>query len=210
MELQDLISRVPEQIKKGFIHRRHKKGSSIILQGEENNYLYVLVSGSADVILQSFSGAVVTLYTYQAYSCFGELELFNKSTKTFDIISRTNCETISVHGNSVFEWMQLDFEFTKYLIEQLTEKLLKSSHTLINLSLLNVKDRFLNNLYTHYLIGDLSLLSKQMVCAETCIPLRSLNRTLLECKAEGFIDFRKKQFHILTVSKLEEYCKSLL
>ena len=210
MKLQELISRAPDTIKKSFIHRKHTKDSSIILPGEENNYLYILIAGNADVIIQSFSGTVITLYTYEAYSCFGELELFNKSTKTYDIISRTNCETFSVHKDHVFQWMQLDFEFTKFLIEQLTEKLLRSSNALSSLSLLNVKDRLLNNIYTHYLIGDLSTLTKQIVCSETCIPLRSLNRSILECKSDGFIDFREKRFQVLSVSKLEFYCKSLI
>lgn len=210
MKLQELINRAPDSIKNSFIHRKHTKDSSIILPGEENNYLYILIHGSADVINQSFSGAVITLYTYEAYSCFGELELFNKSAKTYDIISRTNCETISVHKDQVFEWMQFDFEFTKFLIEQLTEKLLKSSNTLTNLSLLNVKDRLLNNICTHYLIGDLPKLTKKMVCSETCIPLRSLNRSILECISDGFIDFKDKRFQVLSVSKLVSYCKSLI
>ena len=210
MNLHNLVETAPDNVKESFIYRKHSKESSILLPGEENHYLYILTSGSTDVIMQSYSGAVITLYTYEAYSCFGELELFNENTRTFDIKSRTNCETISIHKNHVFEWMQLDFKFTKYLIEQLTEKLIKNSNSVANLSLLSVKDRLLNNIYSHYSIGDLPTLTKQRVCSETCITLRSLNRSITECKSDGFIDFKDKRFHILSVKKLESYCRSLL
>ncbi|WP_027632048.1 Crp/Fnr family transcriptional regulator [Clostridium hydrogeniformans] len=210
MNLKELVENAPDNVKKSFIYRQHSKDSSIILPGEENDYLFILISGSANVIMHSFSGAMLTFFTYQAYSCFGELELFNKNTKTFYIKSQTNCETILVPKNNVFEWMRLDFEFTKYLIEQLTEKLIKSSNTLINISLLSIKDRLLNNIYSHYLANDLSILTKQIICSETSIPLRSLNRAISECKSEGFIDFKDKRFQILSISRLESYCKSIM
>ena len=210
MNLDKLIETAPNDIKKSFIYRKHYKDSSIIFPGEENNYLYILIKGYANVIIQSFSGTVLTFFSYEPYSCFGELELFNKNTSTFDIKCETDCETISVHKDNVFLWMQLDFDFTKSLIEQLTEKLIKSSNTLTNLSLLSVKDRLLNCIYSHYLIGDLHILTKEKICIETSIPLRSLNRSIAECKSEGFFYFKNKKFEISSVSKLELYCKSLI
>ena len=192
--LQTLIENAPERIKSTFIHRIHGKNSSILLPGEKNPYLYILTSGTADVLTQSLLGSAVTLYTYHAYSCFGELEIFSESARTFDIKAKTNCTTVAVHKDDLFLWMKEDFQFTRYLIEQLTEKLLKSSNTLTTLSLLNTKDRLLNNIYSHYLIGDLLQLTKQQVCDETCIPLRSLNRSIAQCKEEGFISFEKRGF----------------
>ena len=210
MDLYYFVSNAPELIQKSFLHRKHGKGSSILYPGEENNYLYILVNGSANVVVQHSSGAGIILYTYEAYSCFGELELFHKNAKTFDVISNTDCETLILHKDLVFEWMKQDFEFTKYLIEQLAEKLLKNSNKLTSVSLLSVKDRLLYCIYTHQQLGDLSTLTKEAVCTETVIPLRSLNRAVVECTAEQFIDFKKKHFHIINRAKLEEYCSSMI
>lgn len=210
MNLKNLVENAPNNIKKTFIYRKHLKDSSIILPGEENNYLFILIDGSANVVMHSFSGNVLTFFTYEAYSCFGELELFNEKAKTFSVTCKTDCETIVVSKNNVFQWMKLDFDFTKYLIEQLTEKLLKSSDALVNVSLLSVKDRLLNNIYAHYLSNDLSVLKKETICSETSIPLRSLNRAIIECRDEGFIDFKDKKFKILSVENLESYLKSLI
>ncbi|WP_313069602.1 Crp/Fnr family transcriptional regulator [Lacrimispora sp.] len=210
MSLSYFMDNAPVSVKNSFIHRKHTKGSYILYPGEENNYLYIVIKGSANVVIQNISGAGFVLYTYAAYSCFGEMELFNKDIKTFDVIAQSNCETIIVQKERVFEWMKADFEFTKFLIEQLTEKLLKSSQKLTTISLLSVNDRLLYCIYTHYKLGDLAKLTKQMVCSETFIPLRSLNRGIADCKENNYFEFRRKQFYVLSEERLEVYCSSLV
>lgn len=210
MSLSHFIDNAPVSVKNSFIHRKHIKGSYILYPGEENNYLYILIKGSANVVIQNISGAGFVLYTYDAYSCFGELELFNKNIKTFDVVAQSNCETIIVQREWVFEWMKADFEFTKFIIGQLTEKLLKSSQKLTSISLLSVNDRLLYCIYTHHKLGDLEKLTKQAVCSETFIPIRSLNRSIADCKKNNYFEFRMKQFYVLSAEKLEIYCSSLV
>lgn len=210
MNLSHFIDNAPASVKNSFIHRKHRKGSSILYPGEENNYLYILINGAANVVIQNISGVGLVLYTYDANSCFGELELFNKNIKTFDVVSQTDCETIIIQREQVFEWMKADFEFTKFLIGQLTEKLLKSSQKLTSISLLSVNDRLLYCIYTHHKLGDLATLTKQAVCSETFIPIRSLNRSIAECKKENYFEFYTKRFHVLSAEKLDAYCSSLI
>lgn len=210
MNLPHFINNAPVSVKNSFIYRRHRKGSSILYPGEENNYLYILIKGAANVVIQNISGVGLVLYTYNAYSCFGELELFNKNIKTFGVVSHTDCETIIIHKEQIFEWMKADFEFTKFLIEQLTEKLFKSSQKLTSISLLSVNDRLLYCIYTHFRLGDLATLTKQDVYSETFIPIRSINRSIAECKKENYFEFHMKQFHVLSAKKLDEYCSSLI
>lgn len=210
MSLSHFMDNAPVSVKNSFINRKHAKGSYILYPGEENNYLYIVLKGSANVVIQNISGAGFVLYTYDAYSCFGEMELFNENIKTFDVIAQTNCETIIVQKERVFEWMKADFEFTKFLIGQLTEKLIRSSQKLTTISLLSVNDRLLYCIYTHYKLGDLAKLTKQIVCSETFVPLRSLNRGIVECKENNYFEFRMKHFFVLSAEKLEEYCSSLV
>ncbi len=179
MDLLYFINNAPKSIISEFIHKSHKKGTSILFPGESNNYLYILVKGTASVMVQGTSGTSLFIYGYKAYSCFGDPELFNKNAKTFDVVCSSDCETIILHKDKVFEWMRTDFEFTKFIIEQLTEKILATSEKLTSLSLLSVSDRLLYCIYTHFKFGDLDTLNKEIVCAETSIPLRSLNRSIL-------------------------------
>ncbi len=209
-KLSQFINNAPVSLRNAFIHRTHGKGSFILFPGEANNYLYMLTKGTANVVLQSSSGSVFVLYTYDAYSCFGELELFNKNIKTYEVIAQSACETMMLHKDQVFEWMKADFDFTKFIIEQLTEKLIKNSIKLSSISLLCVNDRLIYCIYTHHKLGDLAMLTKEAVCSETFIPIRSLNRAIVECTKNNYFEFQKKQFRVLSEEKLEQHCSTLI
>lgn len=210
MNLQEIVNNAPESIKKKFIHRKYKKGNIIIQPYEENNYLYILVNGSAEVYRQTYAGAMISLYIYNSYSCFGEVEIFNNGIKTLGIIAKTNCEIIIIHKKNVYEWMKIDFNFTFYMLEQLAAKLISSSDTSARLSLLTVKDRILCSIYAHYKIGDLDSLTKQTLSSEICAPIRSLNRSVNDCINEEYIDFKEKRFTVNSIEKLEKHVEYLL
>lgn len=210
MDIEILIDNVPETIKKEFIYRNHKKGSLIIFPDEENSYLYILIKGSTEVYRQSLEGTMVSLCLYNAYSCFGELEIFNKAIKTFGVIAKTDCETISMHRKTVLNWMRLDFDFTLYLVEQLAMKLVLGGEATARLSLLTVKDRILNSVYAHLRVGDLNQLTKPQLAVEVCAPIRSVNRSIAQCIREGFLNYEHKKFKVNSPDKIEEYYNDFL
>jgi len=209
-DIKDVIENAPESIKEKFIYRKHKKGSSIIFPEEEIKYLYILISGKAEVYSQNHAGSVISLYTFESYSCFGDIELFNSAFKTLGIMAEMPCETISVPRSAVFQWMEIDFDFNLYLIKQLSEKLISSSNTVAKMSLLTIKDRTLDSIYVHYKLGDLHEMTKQKLSCEICAPIRSLNRSIAQCCSEGFIYMENKKIKIKSMEKLEKYYNDFL
>ena len=210
MNLKELVDNAPEYIKREFIHREHKKGSLIIHPSEENNFLYILIKGSAEVYRQSYVGSMISLYLYNPYSCFGEVEIFNKEFKTLGVIAKTDCEILAIHKNNVYEWIRIDYSFAFYMIEQLAAKLISSSNTSVKLSLLTVKDRILCSINAHYKTGDLADLTKQNLSIEVCAPIRSLNRSISQCINENYIDFKDKRFTVKSIKKLEKHIEDFL
>lgn len=207
ISLKELLDSAPPMVRSSFIQKKYKKGSSIMLPNNNNEYLYILTDGRAEVYREDYSGALISIYDYSVYSLFGELELFNDKIITFGITAKTNCEVILVHKNLVYEWMKNDFNFTRYILEQLSLKLASSSYTALRLSFLSIKNRILYSIYTHNKIGDLKDLTKDKLSREVYAPMRSLNRSLKECIEEGFIIYKDKRFYITDMDKLEEYSK---
>ena len=153
---------------------------------------------------QSYSGSYISLYLFESYSCFGEVEIFNNQFKTLGVIAKSDCETISINKNAVIEWIKADINFTLYLIEQLSEKLIHSTNTTAKLSLLTVKDRVLDSIYIHYKIGDLDRMTKEKLSYEVCVPMRSLNRAIAQCIDEGLIDIINKKIIVKSKENLEK------
>ncbi|WP_352399117.1 Crp/Fnr family transcriptional regulator [Anaerotignum sp.] len=207
--MEHYVQNAPKNIKDAFIYRSYPKGSIIIHAGEENNYLYIITKGSASVVAQNTAGVGLILYSFETNSCFGELELFHSRAKTATVVSNSDCDLIILHKKFVIDWMKADFQFTLRLMEELSEKILINSKKLTAVSLLSVKDRLMYYIYSHYKFGDLKMLTKARVCADTFIPLRSLNRAIAECSKEGYLEYVKNRFYVLSFEKLEERCSSL-
>lgn len=210
MSLKEFIEFAPKHIVESFIFKSYKRGDHIILPDIENNYLYILTRGSAEVYRGNHSGSMISLHIYEACSFFGELEIFNSEIKTLGVIAKSNCETIIIHKENVYKWMKADFDFTFYIVEELAKRLVLSSDTVTKLSLLTVKDRILSSIHAHYKIGDLDSLTKQKLSGEVCVPIRSLNRSIAQCINDGFIDYVDKRFSVISIAKLEEYTDKFL
>lgn len=208
MNLKNIVNHAPAQIKKDFTFRTHEKGSLILHPDEQNDYLFILTTGMAEVYRQSYVGTMFSLYIYHSYSCFGEIEIFNENIKTLGVIAKQKCETIAIHKEKVFEWMKSDFDFNLYIVKQLASKLTLSSDIAAKLSLLTVSDRVLLSIHNHYKMGDLHTLTKQILSSEVCAPIRSLNRSIAQCVSEGLIIYKDKKFHVNSITKLEKHVES--
>lgn len=210
MELKQIIADAPISVRNKFRTKCYDKGDIIIFPNEPNSLLYILTEGMAEVYRQSAQGNMITLSIYEAYSIFGEMELFNDRIKTATVVATTKCTTIIVSKDILFQWMQIDSRLSLYVIEQLTEKLDASTASLVKLSLLNIKDRIVCSVYSHYKMGDLHQLTKAQLSGEVCAPIRSINRSLAICTGEGLIEYNNKTFTLLDKEKLINYAEPLL
>jgi len=209
MNLRTLVENAPKSVKEEFTYKKYKKGNFIIHPDETNEYLFILTKGSTEVYRQSYLGSMLSLYVNDTYSFFGELEVFNKDIKTFIVIARTDCEVIIIHKKTVHEWMKADFDFSLYIVEQLAGKLIEISNKASKLSLLTVKERVLISIHSHYRIGDLEQLTKQMLSNEVCAPIRSVNRAIFQCIDEKLIDYKKKKFEVISKDVIEKQIENV-
>lgn len=209
MDLSVLLERAPAGIRERFRYRSYGKNEIILNPGEENEFLYILTGGSAEVIWQNYAGEPARIYQFEPYSCFGDNELFNKKLKTLSIVAKKKSEVIIVGRAAVYAWMKADFDFTLYIIEQMADKLINSSEKTLRLSFMSLKERILYSVYTHCQLNDLEGLSKNTLTVEVSAPIRSVNRVVRDCIAEELFTYEKKAFGSVAVERigeiLEEY-----
>lgn len=209
MRLEKIIEDAPNCVKKHFIYKEYPEGNIIINSSEENDSLYILLSGSAEVYKQNFEGAIVSLYIYNDFSFFGELEILNDNVFKYDIIAKKHCKILVISKNIFYEWIKTDVNFTLFLFEQLSLKLSNSSENVTKLALLTVKDRTLFSIFNHYKLDKLDQLTKQILVTEVSSSIRSVNRAINECIKEGFIIYTNKTFYIVSLEKLKNHIESI-
>jgi CRP-like cAMP-binding protein len=161
-----------------------------------------LCDGAAEVVIYTYKGTNQSIKLLKAYDVFGELEIFDPTYKTNSVIAKEDCTIIKLHRDYIFEWMKIDPNFSKYLLELIANFYIESCSQSARLTTLTIKQRLLLSIYTHYKKGDLSMLSKEILLQEIRAPKRSLNRSLKEIIDNGFVQYNNKQFSIVDIDKL--------
>lgn len=75
------------------------------------------------------------------------------------------------------------FEATKFLIREISSKLVVNAELIEELSSLS-KERLLGIIYLHYYRSELNLLTKNSLLKEVNAPIRSINRAINESKVQ--------------------------
>ncbi len=209
MSILQLVSRIPKDLSNYVVERTYRRGEHIIYPQEQNNTFYILKEGEAEVRYTSYDGVTKMLFRYEGDTCFGELEIFNNKIEPLEIVAVRESLVLSIEKDHLIQWMKRDFSVTEFLMSQLSEKLIDSSERVLRLSLLSIKERIVYHIYTHLTMGVLGDLTKADLCQLVGVPIRSLNRSLVECKEDGLIGYGKKRFSVLSVDKLEEAVEDL-
>lgn len=202
MELKTILAQAPKEIQNNLLAQTYKKGSHILFAGEGNDYLYFLIAGLAEVYTLTHEGVMISLNTYTATSFFGEYEVFNPKMTTHSVIAKTDCEIIQIHKNDLYQWMQKDFRLTLHILEHFATDVMISHQTNTHLAYLTIKERVLTSMYSHYIIGDLEALTKNILVQEVFAPLRSVNRAIAEIINDGTINYQKKRFMVSNEEQL--------
>ena len=200
MKLLDMMS---DKVK-AKLHRKTFAKNEIILSAEnENDYVYFLIVGTAEAYIPSSQGGFSNIHIYEPGSFFGEAEQFYEGRKPVEISAITPCIVDMLHREDFFDWMKNDFEVTKFIIKEISYKLILNGEYIEEVSQLTVKERLLRCISTHYHRGDIGELSKEQIAKETKAPIRSINRAIAEYAKQGILCYHNKQLHVLNGEKIQ-------
>lgn len=198
---------------KGKLKRKnYKTNSTIVFAEEENNFVYFLIEGLAEAYILAPQGSFSSLHLYKAGSFFGEIEQFYEGRKPVEITAITDCVVDILHKKDFLDWLRNDFEATKFLIAEISYKLVINAELVEEVLLLTVKERLLRCIASHQYRNNLDKLTKEQVTKEANAPMRSINRAIAECSDQNIISYKNKRFTILDEevvnSHLPQYMKN--
>ena len=206
-QLKELVDQAPEHIRGRFHKKFFPAGSLILPASDSSECLYIIDSGSIEVLKESYSGMNISVNVFEAGSFFGEIEIFCPELTPYKVRAKTDCMCILVPKDTVFAWMQEEFAFTHFICETFSRRLYLTSDSMSRIAMLPLKQRILGCHESQYRMGTLPTFTKQMLVAQIRAPLRSVNRILRDCANEGIIDYRHKTFFVLNEDALTSYAK---
>ncbi|MFR1384548.1 MAG: Crp/Fnr family transcriptional regulator, partial [Clostridioides difficile] len=167
-----LIDFMNEDIKKKLVKKTYKKKETILFAEQENEYVILMIDGIAEAFILNVKGNISTIHLYRSGSFFGEMEQFNDGKKPVEIVAFTDCNVYKLHRDDFLNWLRGDFEATKFLIREISSKLVVNAELIEELSSLSVKERLLRCISLHYYRSELNLLTKKQLASEVNAPIR--------------------------------------
>lgn len=141
----NLFKNIPEEKINKLIHSstivNFSKNETIIKEGDLADSLYVIITGSVQVVTQSFENDQIILARLDEGSCFGEQGYLNNFIRSASVVSLTNVELLCIHYdllNRIFNKSALFRENLEKIILDRNFENLKSQSEEIYLALNNI------------------------------------------------------------------------
>ncbi|MCI8473796.1 MAG: cyclic nucleotide-binding domain-containing protein [Oscillospiraceae bacterium] len=159
----------------------YPKGSHILSDLEENHHFFILLEGMADVMYLGPGGEDMRVYRYLPVDFFGEVEMLTDHRQPLPVIAAADCRILRLSHRDVLAWMERDFTLSRHVMGRMCQKLLDGMTGKAQMRYLTQAQRYLLAMEAHARAGELPLLTKESLCQELCVPLRSLNRIIAQC-----------------------------
>ena len=104
----DLSETELERVLEICTEQQFKFGQTIFKEGEPGNRLYIISEGEVRVSRDVPGSGEEALAVLKSGACFGEMAVFDRSTRSTDAIANTDCVLVTI-ARSDFE-MLLDFD----------------------------------------------------------------------------------------------------
>ncbi len=187
------LTHLPQDISAQELH--FSKGQHILSDLEENRYFFILLEGAADVMYYGPDGETMRIYHYLPVDFFGEIEMLTDHRQPMPVIAARDSRVLRIPHREVLSWMERDFQLSRHILERMCEKLLFSVTGRTQTRYLTQRQRYLLAMESYWKDGTLDTLTKEALCQELSVPLRSLNRIVAQC-SDQFV-FENGRFHSL-------------
>ena len=104
----DLSETELERVQEICTEQQFKFGQTIFKEGEPGNRLYIISEGEVRISRDVPGSGEEALAVLKPGACFGEMAVFDRSTRSTDAIANTDCVLVTI-ARSEFE-MLLDFD----------------------------------------------------------------------------------------------------
>jgi CRP/FNR family transcriptional regulator len=183
-----------QELKRSIYIKRFSKNSIVFYEGDESNYLYILLEGSIKLYKTSPKGNQIQIKRMNAPNTIGEYACFEKAPFP------ATCEFITdgamglLHFDKVYKYLE-DKEFALGLIKSLTNKVMLLSSLVHKETILSseakVADLMLENIQIFNRLKNNEIAGILNLSAET------FSRIITKFKKENIIRVKKSKVEIV-------------
>lgn len=201
-----LLRQCPYEILRNFQVREYKDSRFVLNQGEIYNTFYIVVSGYADIYVESEYGKKYLLCTYAKGDYIGELELFQQAGYISRVEARGDVTLLELDRSFFVKWIRMDNNFNEYMIRTLCSNSYRMCMEMGHNTLYTLKQRI-----CQYLVSNAGsdgkprfVVSSEILSQKMAVTQRSVNRILKQLKEQEIIELNKGNITIKDYEALQK------
>ena len=185
--------------------RRYPKHTIVVMEGDTQNQLFVILSGTVKVFADDVDGKQIILKQLGAGEYFGELSVLDQAARSASIATLTECEFLTVAGEDFRTFLMSHPSLMMRMMRHLIGTIRDLTGSVRDLALLDVYGRVIRVIerlsenaaleagqseeprVTHQDIANMVGASREMVSRV----MKELNRGKYICQADGRIRILK-------------------
>jgi len=118
--------------------RRFKRNEIVIEIGQKSESLYIILSGSARVVLSSERGREIVLATLGPGECIGEMSLVDDQPHSATVCAETPLDALVLDHTAFHQALQQNGQLAMTIIMELVSRLRRANQKIADLALVSV------------------------------------------------------------------------
>lgn len=123
------------------------KNNTLIIAGDSSNTLFIIKSGSVNVVASNENGKEVILSTLYAGDIVGELALLDGKPRSADVVTREKCELYTLSAPDFYGLIKNNPDVALQIIKYLCQRVRFTNNIAQSLALMDVYERLKTFLY---------------------------------------------------------------
>lgn len=212
-----LFSQLPDDAMDGlaplFVERTFEKEDVIFHQGDEGDYLFLVVSGQVRVEKEILDGRRVTLALRGPGSVLGEMALLDGTVRSASVYALERTKALTLARSSFFRFLSEHTEVFQNLLAILCQRLRESDQKVEDLGSKSLLERLAGTLLS--LAGPegtaveegvelSSTVNYQLLTGLLCTNRESVSRAIRGLRKSGLIDKAGRQFLLKDLQGLSD------
>lgn len=203
----NLVHKCPPHLREQMTPIRLKRGAFLLKEGDHNDYVYLLLSGSVQTYHYTDNGELFVSYiNTQGRYIFGDIEAIRDTYAPIlrNVIALEDSQFLKVSRAVFLQWLREDGDFSLYLLRSLCENTLHSTEYAITNARQSLKKRCAILLCANHDSNGRVNFGKDTLSGILVTSLRSTNRILKELRESGIISTQGKTIYITDLQQLQK------
>lgn len=126
--------------------KRFRKSEVIVTNGEKSHALFVILSGTAKVVISNHKGKEVVLALLEAGDCIGELSLLDDNPHSATVVATAQIDALVLGRHDFAQCVLNNAQLAVSIMHGLASRLRKANQKIASLALVSVNGRVASTL----------------------------------------------------------------